>query len=138
MQFTVGDWMIDVVVLVDPESTVAEALATMRRRFCHSVIVNKSAANPEFGIVTSTDICDKIIARDESSLTLKVTEVMSSPLIQVKKSTTLKECAEIMRDKRIHHLPVVDDKGKLVGMISAADFMVAAEAIGRAPGERFS
>ena len=35
-------------------------------------------------------------------------------------------------------LPAVDDKGALVGMISATDFLVAAEAMGREPGERLS
>ena len=35
----------------------------MRRRYIHSVIVNKSETNPEYGILTSTDICDKIVAQ---------------------------------------------------------------------------
>jgi CBS domain-containing protein len=41
-----------------------------------------------------------------------------------------------MLKNKIHHLPVVDEQGALVGMISAADFLVAAEAMGRAPGDR--
>jgi CBS domain-containing protein len=41
-----------------------------------------------------------------------------------------------MREKKIHHLPVVNAGGALVGMISDTDFLVVAEAMGRAPGER--
>ncbi len=41
-----------------------------------------------------------------------------------------------MHKHQIHHLPVADDVGNLVGMISATDFLVAAEDMGRAPGER--
>ena len=41
MQFKVRDWMIDLVVYVDAEATVSEALALMRRRYIHSLIVNK-------------------------------------------------------------------------------------------------
>jgi CBS-domain-containing membrane protein len=41
-----------------------------------------------------------------------------------------------MVEHEIHHLPVVDDSGNVIGMISATDFLVAAEAMGRAPGER--
>jgi predicted transcriptional regulator len=54
--------MMDLVVFFDPECTVSEALALMRRRYIHSLIVDKTVANPEYGIVTSTDISDKIIA----------------------------------------------------------------------------
>ena len=128
--------MIDLVVYVDPDSSVADALALMRRRYIHSLIVNKSQASPEYGIVTSTDICDKIVAQDRNPLHTKVSEVMKSPLITVKVNWTLKECAEVMRTRCIHHLPVLDDAGNVVGMISATDFLVAAEAMGRAPGER--
>ena len=136
MQYTVRDWMIDLVVYVDPDSSVADALALMRRRYIHSLIVNKTPSSPEYGIVTSTDICDKIVAQDRNPLNLKVSEVMNSPLITVKLDWTLKECAEVMRSHCIHHLPVVDDAGSVVGMISATDFLVAAEAMGRAPGDR--
>jgi CBS domain-containing protein len=63
---------------------------------------------------------------------------MTSPIIAVKMDDPLQECAKIMKQKRIHHLPVVDSKGALVGMISATDFLVAAEAMGREPGEKLS
>jgi CBS domain-containing protein len=136
MKFTVRDWMMDVVVFVDPDSTVSEALATMRRRYIHSVIVNKTATNPQYGIVTSTDISDKIIAQEQNPSRLKVREVMTTPLITVSQGMLLKDCARIMREHHIHHIPVVGDAGDVIGMISATDFMVAAEAIGRQPGER--
>ena len=136
MQFKVSDWMIDLVVYVDPEATVNEALALMRRRYIHSLIVNKTAESPEFGIITSTDICDKIVAQERNPSITKVKDVMTSPLITVHPGTPLTECAKIMREHRIHHIPVVDDHSQPVGMISAADFLVAAEAMGRAPGER--
>jgi signal-transduction protein with cAMP-binding, CBS, and nucleotidyltransferase domain len=136
MQFKVRDWMIDLVVYVDPEASVAEALATMRRRYIHSLIVNKTDASPEYGIITSTDICDKIVAQRRNPSNTKIKEVMNSPLITVHTGMELNECAEIMLKNKIHHLPVVDEQGALVGMISAADFLVAAEAMGRAPGDR--
>jgi CBS-domain-containing membrane protein len=43
-----------------------------------------------------------------------------------------------MKDRKIHHLPVVNKKGEVIGMISATDFLVVAEAMGRAPGEKLS
>ena len=131
MQFTVRDWMMDLVVFVDPDTLVIDALETMRRRYINSLIVNKTSTNPEYGIVTSTDICDKIVAPDLDPSTLKVRDIMTTPLITIPNTVSMSDCARIMKDKKIHHLPVMDDKGNLVGMISATDFLVVAEAMGR-------
>jgi CBS domain-containing protein len=135
MQFTVRDWMMDLVVYVDPDTPVTDALATMRRRYINSVIVNKSSTNPEYGILTSYDICDKIVAQEQDPGAIKVSEIMTSPLITIRTDMAMSECARIMKENRIHHLPVVDERGNLVGMISATDFLVVAEAMGRS-GER--
>ena len=135
MQFTVRDWMVDLVVFVDPDCLVTDALETMRRRYISSVIVTKSERNPEFGILTSTDICDKIVARGQNPGELKVYEVMTSPLITVPPEMLITDCAKIMSENTFHHLPVADHSGNVVGMISATDFLVVAEAMGR-NGER--
>jgi signal-transduction protein with cAMP-binding, CBS, and nucleotidyltransferase domain len=138
MEFTVRDWMMDLVVFIDPEKLVSEALALMRRRYIHSLIVNQSRDFPHYGILTSTDICDKIVALQRNPAATKVSEVMTSPIMTVTRSMPLSACAALMREKRIHHLPVTDEHGALIGMISATDFLVAAEAMGKAPGERIS
>lgn len=135
MQFTVRDWMMDLVVFVEPDTPVTDVLATMRRRYINSVIVNKTRDNPEYGILTSTDICDKIVAQDKDPSTVKVREIMSSPLTTINSEMSVAECARIMNEKNIHHLPVMDANGNLIGMISATDFLVVAEAMGRT-GER--
>lgn len=138
MQFKVRDWMIDLVVYVDPEATVSEALALMRRRYIHSLIVSKTADNPNYGIITSTDICDKIVAKEQNPSMIKVKEVMTSPLIAAHPDAPLPDCAKLMKKHRIHHIPVMDEEGQLKGMISATDFLVAAESMGREPGERIT
>ena len=135
MQFTVRDWMIDLVVFVDPEIPVTDALATMRRRYISSLIVSKSPNNPEYGIITSTDICDKIVAAERNPAQVKVFEIMTSPLISVPVDMPIADCAKLMHEKNIHHIPVVNSGGMVVGMISATDFLVVAEAMGR-KGER--
>jgi CBS domain-containing protein len=135
MQFSVRDWMIDLVVYVDPDTLVTDALATMRRRYINSLIINKSSTSPEFGILTTTDISDKIVAQDRNPALVKVSEIMTSPLITVTQDMPIGECARIMQAHRIHHLPVVNSDGAIVGMISATDFLVVAEAMGRS-GDR--
>ncbi len=111
MKFTVRDWMINLILYVDPEATVTEALSLMRRRYVDSLIVQKTVESPELGIITTIDICDKIVAHKQNPSTTKVKDIMSSPLITVNQALTVQECATKMKELRIHHLPVVDDNG---------------------------
>ncbi|MCE5209352.1 MAG: CBS domain-containing protein [Chloroflexi bacterium] len=136
MEFTVRDWMNELVVFIDPKKTVSDALALMRRRYIHSLIINKTADNPEYGIITSTDICDKIIAQNRNPSHTRVEEIMNSPLLTVDQDARIQECAVFMQRHKIHHLPVTDENLKLVGMISDADFLIVAEAMGHDDGER--
>ena len=134
--FHVRDWMNDLVVFIDPESSVIDALSLMRRRYINSLIVKKTKETPEYGIVTSIDICDKIVAQGHDPSSMKVKDIMSSPLITATPDMTIEECARLMKANRIHHLPVADPNGDVIGMISANDFLIIAEAFGRGPGER--
>ena len=136
MQDLVKDWMIDLVVYIDPDSTVLKALSKMRRRYLNSLIVDITANNAEYGIITSTDICDKIVAYGRDPAEIKVSEIMTSPLISVRPEQTIFECAKEMSERHIHHLPVVDEMNQIVGMISATDFLVVAEALGHGEGDQ--
>lgn len=126
---TVKTWMTDLVIDIDADATLPEALALMRRRYANSLIVRKSDNSLEYGIITSSDICDKVIARGVNPGDLKVRDIMHSPLITVTREISIQECAKIMMDHHIHHLPVVDEAGKIIGMISATDFLVVAEGL---------
>lgn len=127
---TVKDWMMDLVVFVDPDQTVYEILSIMRRRYINSVLVRKSDKNPEYGIVTSRDISDKIVAENRNPKELTVKDIMSSPVVSIRQDLSIKECAMLMREKYIHHLPVIDENGLIIGMVSASDFLLIAEAMG--------
>jgi CBS domain-containing protein len=131
MHHIVKDWMVDLLVFIDPNASVLEALQAMRRRYIHSILVNKTAEFPEYGILTSTDICDKIIAENRDPATTKVHEIMNSPILTVNQDISLTECVQLMKKKNVHHMPVVNEKNDLVGFISATDFMVAAEQLGK-------
>ena len=136
MQDLVKDWMVDLVMYIDPDSTVLEALSKMRRRYVNSLIVKIIDDDTEYGIVTSTDICDKIVAQDQNPAKTKIRDIMATPLITITPEQTIFECAKLMSKKHIHHLPVMDQDGAIVGMISATDFLVVAEALGHGDGDR--
>ena len=130
MPSTVRDWMSSPVVVVDPDSSVSYALTLMRRRKIHSVVVDISEKNPAYGIVTTADIRDKIEAQDRNPAETTVREIMSGPIVTANPDWSLKECSRVMQEKRIHHLPVADESGTLVGLISATDIFMAVEETG--------
>ena len=135
MPHTVRDWMSKPVIVVDPDSSVSYAMTLMRRRRIHSVIVNIGQDNPAYGIVTTTDIRDKIAAADRNPAEIAVREIMSGPLILARPEWTLKECSQTMQKNNIHHLPVADASGALVGLISATDIFIAVEEGGWGEGK---
>lgn len=126
----VRDWMSSPVIVVDPDSTVSYALTLMRRRNVHSLVVNISSDNLTYGIVTSTDIRDKIIAGERNPANTRVREIMTAPVITARPDWSLKECSTKMQEHNFHHMPVADERGELIGIISATDLFRAAEEIG--------
>jgi CBS domain-containing protein len=130
MPHTVRDWMSKPVVVVDPDSSVKYALTLMRRRKIHSVVVAISEKNPTYGIVTSTDIRDKIVAAGRNPAETTVRDIMSGPIITGNPDWTLMECSQVMQEHHIHHLPIADENGTLIGLISATDIFIAVEEAG--------
>ncbi len=130
MPHTVRDWMSSPVVVVDSDTSVSYAMTLMRRRKIHSVVVDISAKNPAYGIVTTTDIRDKIVAAERNPSETTVREIMSGPIVTAKADWTLKECSVVMQKNHFHHMPVADEHGILIGMISATNIFEAVEEIG--------
>lgn len=130
MPYLVKDIMSSPVITVEQEDTVAHALTLMRRRNIHSIIVMPARAGQPYGIITSTDVRDKIAALERDPRNLKCHEVMSSPVATAQPDWTIKRASQRMSDLKIHHLPVADDPGHLVGMVSATDIFMAVEESG--------
>jgi CBS domain-containing protein len=130
MPHTVRDWMSKPVVVVDPDSNVKYALTLMRRRKIHSVVVAISEKNPTYGIVTSTDIRDKIVAAGRNPAETTVRDIMSGPIITGNPDWTLMESSQVMQQHHIHHLPITDESGALIGLISTTDIFMAVEEAG--------
>ena len=102
-------------------------MTLMRRRNIHSVVVDVSDRNPSYGIVTTTDIRDKIVAEGRNPAETTAREIMSGPIITGRAEWTLAECSRVMQQNKFHHLPIADDGGTLIGMISATDIFMAVE-----------
>lgn len=127
MPHLVRDWMSSPVVVVDPDSSVSYAMTLMRRRNIHSIIVDISEKNPSYGIVTTTDVSIKIVAVDRNPAETTVREIMSGPIITGRADWTLMECSKVLEKYKFHHLPIADENGTLIGIISATDIFMSVE-----------
>lgn len=113
------------VATIDSHRSVLEAAEKMNERHIGSLVV--TSGDRVIGIFTERDILRRVVAAGKSPTETRVAEVMSAPTACCRRRTTLAECRSIMTQRRIRHLPVVED-GNLLGIISAGDLM-AIEAI---------
>jgi CBS domain-containing protein len=74
------------------------------------------------GIFTERDYARKIILQGKSSKETKIKEVMTASLEVINLNSSIDHCMQIMTDKHIRHLPIVDN-GKVSGMISIGDLV---------------
>jgi signal-transduction protein with cAMP-binding, CBS, and nucleotidyltransferase domain len=74
------------------------------------------------GIVTERDYLRRVTLEDRTDKDTPVSEIMTSPLIVVTPETPVDECMAIMTDRRIRHMPVVED-GEVVALISIGDLV---------------
>jgi len=77
------------------------------------------------GIVSERDYARKVILLGRSSAETAVWQIMSSPVVTVDTEDAVRRCMELMTERRIRHLPVVDASGAMVGMISIGDVLRA-------------
>ena len=76
------------------------------------------------GIISERDYARKVVLRNRSSKEMKVSEIMTANVITVTADDTLEQCMQLMSDKRIRHLPVMDN-GQVIGILSISDIVTA-------------
>jgi len=104
---------------ITPETTAYEALEIMADKNVGALMV----VGQEWqllGIFTERDYSRKVVLRGRSSKATAVSELMTRGVYFVSPQDTTESCMEIMNDKRVRHLPVIDE-GKLVGLVSIRD-----------------
>ncbi|MEO7989734.1 MAG: CBS domain-containing protein [Chryseolinea sp.] len=107
-----------VIISVEPNTTVYAAIELMCEKNIGGLLILEN--DQLVGIFTERDYARKIILKGKSSKEAKIAEVMTRNPFTVSSDSSIEQCMEMMSDKNIRHLPVVD-QGKLVGMISIGD-----------------
>ena len=103
---------------IAPGATVYEALELLAEKNIGALPVVE--AGQLVGIFSERDYARKVILKGKSSRETMVWELMTTRVHHIKPTRGLQECMKLMTDKRIRHLPVMDN-GSLVGMITIGD-----------------
>jgi CBS domain-containing protein len=105
---------------ISPDDTVYGALEALEKYNVGALLV--MAGDTLVGLLSERDYVRKVKLRGHSSTDMKVSEIMSTPVVTVPSTATVDECMHAMTNKRCRHLPVVDE-GKVVGVLSIGDLV---------------
>lgn len=108
---------------VSPDATVLEAISIMAEKGIGALVVTQD--NEVVGILSERDYTRKVALMERSSYDTTVSEIMTAKVLTISRSNTVEECLQLMTDRHLRHLPVVEEK-KLVGLISIGDLVKAA------------
>ena len=103
---------------ITPDSTVYDALKLMADKNVGAVLVTDT--NHLVGILSERDYARKVILYGKSSKDTLIREIMTERVIYVRPEQTTEECMALMTDKRVRHLPVLEDD-LVIGVISIGD-----------------
>jgi len=103
---------------IDPDDSVFNAITEMSIRDVGGLLVMEG--DQIVGIITERDYARNVVLKGKTSPETPVREIMTANVICVTSEKTATDCLQIMTEKRVRHLPVVDD-GELVGMVSIGD-----------------
>lgn len=107
---------------VQPDTTVLDAIREMADRDIGCLIV--ADGDRPVGIFTERHYARNVFLRGKHSPTTAIREIMDRDVVCVSPAETVDQCLAVMTDKRIRHLPVLEDN-KLVGIVSISDLVRA-------------
>ena len=107
---------------IAPGAAVLEAIRLMAERHVGALLVMEGEALS--GIVSERDYARKVILMGRSSADTPVRDIMTAAVITVQPETPVEKCMQIMTERRVRHLPVIES-GRVVGMVSIGDLVKA-------------
>ncbi len=106
---------------ISKDQSVRQALILMSEKNIGAIIIVDNNDFP-IGIFSERDYARKVILKGKSSKDTLLDEVMTKELITITRNYKIDQCMEIMSEKIIRHLPILEDK-KILGVISIGDVL---------------
>jgi CBS domain-containing protein len=110
------------VIRIDGSTTVIEAVRAMVEANVGAILIAREDLNDVEGIFTERDYLRRVAVQGLGERETPVREVMTSPVVVITPETEVEEAMALMTDRRIRHVPVVEDD-RVVGMISIGDLV---------------
>ena len=111
------------VVSITPEAPVIDALRLMADHGVGAVLVMEDGRKL-VGILSERDYALKVVLLGRTSANTPVSEIMSHQVVCGRLGDTIDQCMQVMTEKRIRHLPIVEHK-EVVGIVSIGDLVKA-------------
>ncbi|MEM4260859.1 MAG: CBS domain-containing protein [Candidatus Woesearchaeota archaeon] len=125
----VSKWMTKKTVDISPKTTIFYAAKLMKQKDIGSLLITEKGKL--LGILTDTDIIQKVLASEKKSDKTRASQIMTSKIISITEDFTLLDAIELIFKKKIKRLPVISIHGQLKGIITEVDIMRALSKIGR-------
>lgn len=110
------------------DTSLEEAAKLMKDNDCGCIpVVADNEMKKPVGVITDRDICCRTVAEGKNPLDLTVGDVMTSNVETVNPNTSVEDCCNLMEDKQIRRVVVVDDQGGCCGIVAQADIAIHAE-----------
>lgn len=103
-----------------PQSTVYEAICLMGEKNIGALVVEEEGQ--VIGVFSERDYSRKVALQGRTSRDTLVGELISGPVITIRRKDSIEKCMQLMTQHRVRHLPVVDDN-RLIGLISMGDLV---------------
>jgi CBS domain-containing protein len=107
---------------IAPDASVYDALKLMAEKGIGSLLVLEG--EELVGIISERDYARKVVLKEKTTIDTPVKEIMTRKLVTLSPEQTIGECMSLMTDKRIRHLPVLENE-RLIGIISIGDVVKA-------------
>ncbi len=114
-------------VMVDENVSVANAVKIAQPKNIETIIVTSN--EKPVGIVTDSDILEKVVIKGDDSDLVFLKSIMTSPILTLQRTATLKQAIEVMRIRKIKRIPIVDSHNKSAQIIGIVTQKFLAEAI---------
>lgn len=116
-----ADIMTTEVATISGSATVADAVKLMKLKGLHSLIVERRNGEDAYGILTDTDITNKVVAYGKDPKQVKVYEVMVKPCVVINPDLAIEYVARLFSLTGIDRAPVI--QGELLGILSVTDIL---------------
>ena len=106
---------------VTPDTGLQEVARLMQSEDVGIIPVVEAGGTSLLGVVTDRDIALRVVAEGKDATTTKVSDVMSKSVTTSKQDDSVDDVMELMGREQLRRIPIVDDRGALVGIVAQAD-----------------